>query len=61
MLGAGGRGQSPVVDQGAFYRENGQEVFVVGAQSRGARGGWAAVQAQAMQGLECHFNDQSLA
>lgn len=27
----------------------------------GAQGGWVAVQAQAVQGLECHFKDQSLA
>lgn len=44
MLGAEGRGKSPLVEeQGAFRGENGEEVFVVGAQSRGAQGGWAAV------------------
>lgn len=62
MLEVEGGGKSPLVElQGAFRGENEEGVFVFGAQSRGTQRGWAAVLAQAMQGLECHFKDQSLA
>lgn len=42
VLGVAGGGRSPVVEeQGAFPGENGEEVSVVGARSRGHReAGW---------------------